>query len=106
MTPEEIEIYREAEAAFQYVVNLIESRFDQIPDDETKNSLRRRIEEFVKIYVEDGEIGIAYESLVNQLYDLSIPISREIYQGMEKYSLCFPTPPEDHKILIELVVDS
>ncbi|MEN9261836.1 MAG: MafI family immunity protein [Thermostichus sp. HHBFW_bins_43] len=105
MTPSEIEIYREAEAALQYVVNLIESGLDQISDEETKNSLKSRIES-VKHYIYHGEIGIAYENMVDHIYDLSIPISREIYQGMEKYSLCFPTPPEDHKILIELVVDS
>jgi len=100
----DVETYRASKSSIMRLVELTEERVNMLKTDEQKAQMMRRLNQ-VKEWISHGEPYLAYEFLVDHIGDLDLPITQEIYQEMEKFSLLFPTPPERHHPLCELIVD-
>jgi len=96
--------HRTARLSILRLIELIRMKIEYLPDEENKRIVKFTIEEAQSL-ADNGEEYIAFELLVSNLHEISFPVTREIYQQMEIFSLCWPTPPEDYRILCELIVD-
>jgi len=108
MSSSEREIYLEMKSLLEHIVDLIETRYNLISDPVTLEGMKSRMEDSVKGLIDHGELILAYDFLVTHLCDLSIPVTREIYKEIERFSLMNRTPPELHHDLVRLglVIDS
>jgi hypothetical protein len=100
----DIETYRASKSSIIRLVELTEERINMVKTDEERAQMMRRLNQ-VKECISDGDPYLAFDFLVTHIDDLDLSITREIYQEMERFSLLFPTPPEDYRVLCEHIVD-
>jgi hypothetical protein len=56
-----------------------------------------------KEYIEYNEGGLALEHIVEQLYEFSIPINKELYDAAEQCGILMDLPVDKYNYLKELI---
>ncbi len=58
---------------------------------------------YAEEFVEAGEPGLAFEQIVVQLYEFSIPINAELYEAAVQCGTLLKIPADEYSFLKELI---